>query len=57
MEIKKIRESLHVSQADFARILCVNRSTVSLWENGLRKISPSHKKMIEMVCNINGVKL
>lgn len=35
-EIKSIRESLGLSQSEFAKSLGVNQPAVSHWENGLR---------------------
>jgi len=36
-EIRKIRESVHASQAVFARFLCVSPKAVQSWEQGLRR--------------------
>ena len=36
-EIRKIRESLHASQAVFARFLCVSPKAVQSWEQGIRR--------------------
>jgi putative transcriptional regulator len=36
-EIRGIRESLHASQAVFARFLCVSPKAVQSWEQGTRR--------------------
>ncbi|HLI33605.1 MAG TPA: helix-turn-helix domain-containing protein [Terriglobia bacterium] len=36
-EIRRIRQSLHASQAVFARFLCVSPKAVQSWEQGLRQ--------------------
>lgn len=36
-EIRRIRESLHASQAVFATFLCVSPKAVQAWEQGLRR--------------------
>jgi len=36
-EIRKIRESLHASQAVFAHFLCVSAKAVQSWEQGARR--------------------
>lgn len=36
-EIREVRESLHASQATFARFLCVSPKAVQSWEQGTRK--------------------
>ncbi len=36
-EIRQIRESVHASQAVFARFLCVSAKAVQSWEQGVRR--------------------
>jgi putative transcriptional regulator len=36
-EIRRIRESLHASQAVFAQFLCVSPKAVQSWEQGTRR--------------------
>ena len=36
-EIRRIRESLHASQAVFANFLCVSPKAVQSWEQGVRR--------------------
>lgn len=36
-EIRRIRESLHASQALFAHFLCVSPKAVQSWEQGIRR--------------------
>ncbi|MGB9435493.1 MAG: helix-turn-helix domain-containing protein [Candidatus Acidiferrum sp.] len=36
-EIRRIRESLHASQAVFAQFLCVSAKAVQSWEQGSRR--------------------
>jgi DNA-binding transcriptional regulator YiaG len=39
-EIKKIRESLGLTQEKFARLLNVTTTSINRWENGVAKPSP-----------------
>lgn len=39
MNTKELRESLNLSQADFATLLNVRQATISDWERGKRKPS------------------
>ena len=36
-DVKKIREKLHVSQNEFARLIGVSENTIQNWEQGRRK--------------------
>lgn len=45
-EIRRIRESLHASQATFARILCVSPKAVQSWEQGLRRPQRSSLRLL-----------
>jgi len=36
-EIRRVRESLHASQAAFAHFLCVSPKAVQSWEQGIRR--------------------
>jgi len=48
-EIKNVRESLNLTQVEFAERLGVSQATVSLWEAGARRPTGSALKMIEVV--------
>ena len=39
-EFRALREKLNLSQEEMAHVLGVSFSTVSLWERGLRRITP-----------------
>jgi putative transcriptional regulator len=48
-EIKGIRESAHVSQAVFARLLNTSLSTVQKWEVGQKKPTGTALKLLHLV--------
>lgn len=48
-EIKRIRESSHVSQAVFARLLNTSLSTVQKWEIGQKKPAGTALKLLRLV--------
>lgn len=48
-EIKRIRESSHVSQAVFARLLNTSLSTVQKWEIGQKKPTGTALKLLYLV--------
>ena len=48
-EIKRIRESSHVSQAVFARLLNTSLSTVQKWEIGQKKPAGTALKLLHLV--------
>lgn len=48
-EIKRIRESSHVSQAVFARLLNTSLSTVQKWEIGQKKPTGAALKLLYLV--------
>ena len=50
-EIKAIRSSLGLSQAEFAESLGVNQTAVSHWENGLRRPSGAAAILIQQLQN------
>jgi putative transcriptional regulator len=45
-EIRRIRESLHASQAVFARFLCVSPKAVQSWEQGTRRPQNSTLRLL-----------
>jgi putative transcriptional regulator len=49
LEIKKLRESNHVSQPVFARYLNTSESTVEKWETGAKKPSGMALKLLAIV--------
>ncbi|MEM1353389.1 MAG: helix-turn-helix domain-containing protein [Planctomycetota bacterium] len=62
-EIRHLRETLHVSQAVFAELLCVSVSTVRKWENDTRtppkmarrlfdEIRADPSRWIDYLCNM-----
>jgi len=48
-EIKRIRESAHVSQAVFARLLNTSLSTIQKWEIGQKKPAGTALKLLHLV--------
>ncbi len=48
-EIKKIRESQHVSQPVFARYLNTSESTIEKWESGVKRPSGMALKLLAIV--------
>jgi putative transcriptional regulator len=48
-QIKKIRETSHVSQAVFARFLNISVSTVQKWEIGQKKPTGTALKLLHLV--------
>ncbi|KXV03642.1 DNA-binding protein [Gluconobacter potus] len=48
-EIKRIRESAHVSQAVFARLLNTSLSTVQKWEIGQKNPAGTALKLLHLV--------
>lgn len=48
-EIKTIRDTLGMTQTEFAESLGVSQMAVSHWENGLRRPSGSAEILIEML--------
>jgi putative transcriptional regulator len=49
MEIKKLREQAHVSQAVFAAVLNTSVSTVQKWEIGDKKPSGTSLKLLSLI--------
>ena len=49
MDVRKIRESLGLSRAEFAEKVEVTVSCVESWEYGRRNPSRQSKKLIEML--------
>jgi putative transcriptional regulator len=48
-ELMKLRESLHLSQAVFARYLRINKRTLQNWEQGRAKPNAQAAVLIKMV--------
>ena len=55
-QIKRIRESQHVSQPVFARYLNTSESTVEKWESGAKKPSGMALKLL-MIVQKHGLKM
>lgn len=56
-EIRGIRESLHASQAIFARFLCVSPKAVQSWEQGIRRPAPAALRLLTIARRNPGVLL
>jgi putative transcriptional regulator len=48
-EIRSIRDSLGMTQTEFAEVLGVNQTAVSHWEKGVRRPSGSAEILIKML--------
>jgi putative transcriptional regulator len=48
-EIKRLRESYHVSQPVFARYLNISESTIEKWESGVKRPSGAALKLLNVV--------
>ncbi len=48
-DVKRIREKLNTSQTVFAAVLGVGNSTVSQWEQGLKKPSRSAVRLLDLL--------
>jgi putative transcriptional regulator len=48
-EIRRIRESVHASQAVFARFLCVSPKAVQSWEQGSRRPQTTALRLLTIV--------
>ena len=48
-EIKKLRETYHISQPVFARYLNTSESTVEKWESGAKRPSGAALKLLNVV--------
>lgn len=48
-EIKKIRSTIHLSQAVFAKLLNVSASSVKQWEQGKRTPTGATKVLLELL--------
>ena len=55
--IKEIRETLYLTQTEFAELLEVSFETVNRWENGKFKPSMKIKKKINELCKKYNIKL
>ncbi|MES2262252.1 MAG: DNA-binding transcriptional regulator [Pseudomonadota bacterium] len=48
-DVKRIRSSLHVSQAVFARYMNTNKSTVQKWESAENPINPIAQRLLSVI--------
>ena len=49
IDVKGIREKLHVSQTRFAMMIGVSRSTLQNWEQGRRRPAGSARALLKLV--------
>ncbi len=55
-EIRFLRKNMGLKAVDLQNILGVNNATISRWERGKQKISPSHDRLLRVVyAHIKGV--
>ncbi len=50
-KIKEMREKNGLSQQEFAKMICVSRSTISMWETG--RTSPTAKRCLKVALVLN----
>lgn len=55
--VKRIRQDLGWTLTEMAEELGVNHSTVLRWENGERSMRESHKKLLAMIAEREGVRV
>lgn len=55
--LKRIRDTLLVSQADLAKMLNITFATVNRWENGHHEPSIRQKRAIRELCRKNGISM
>jgi transcriptional regulator with XRE-family HTH domain len=51
--VVKVRKMMGLKQRDFAKIICVTQSTLSLIETGKQSLSKKNAKIISQSCNVN----
>ena len=49
MDVKRIRARSRVSQAVFAEVLGINKSTVQHWEQGRKKPSGAARRLLDII--------
>ena len=54
-EIKKIRQSLFMTQEDFAKEIGVAFSSINRWEGGKSKQNMAAMKKLKDFCDIHGI--
>lgn len=55
--IKRIRETLMLTQQEFAKLVGVSRQTVAFWETGVRGISLKNSRKIVEICHKNNIEI
>lgn len=48
-DVKRIRKENHVSQAVFAAILGIGKTTVQQWEMGIKKPSGAARRLLDLI--------
>lgn len=48
-DVRDIRNSLNVSQAVFAQILATSVECVESWEQGIRKVPPMARRLLDLI--------
>ena len=43
-EVKQLRDKMMLNQQEFADVMAVHKQTVSMWERGLQKPKPVHRR-------------
>jgi transcriptional regulator with XRE-family HTH domain len=51
--VSQVRKTMGLKQKDFAKIIHVNQSTLSLIETGKRNLSEKNAVLISKACNVN----
>lgn len=55
VELRRQRELRHLSGSQLAKLVGVDRSTVSRWENGIRRLRRTHAKRLDALWHTDGL--
>lgn len=56
-EVKRIRQTMGMTQTEFGNAIGVSRTTVTDWENNKADISPAKRKKIIEFCKENKIRI
>jgi len=54
MEVKELRDKLMLNQQEFAKLMKVDKGTVSRWERKMQKPKPVHMRMMARLTKKGG---
>ena len=52
INIKKLRKDLVLTQQEFSNLICVNRTTIYNWENGISEPNIKSIKKLKAMCKL-----